>query len=100
MNRLVEQMWPKLINEGLSEVLWHVTSLHNAKQILKTDGTMSGVDADAAFNEIQDVTGLSIAALTHRYNRFVSFARSPTTQYVDFLEEELNKHLMSCASSR
>lgn len=41
MSRLVEQFWPDILQEGLNEVLWHITTEWKAVEILES-GELKG----------------------------------------------------------
>lgn len=104
MSRLVDQIWPQRLNEGLSEVLWHVTPISNGLSILRSgelrgtpldgtvgEGLISKVDMTFAVYDMIDMLGIDEEKF-RRY-RMISFARSLTSRYVKYLSGESGKAL-------
>lgn len=92
--KLVEKIWGReRLDEGLSEVLWHVTTIARALSIMKDDelkglrlnpkkmGALSKVMAKQLIDDLVSTRGLDRTDL-EKYTS-VSFARSPATGFTD-----------------
>lgn len=81
------------MKEGLSEVVWHVTSIPRAHFILK-DGELKGLKLSQFKGGVNSSPLVLIQDMINKYNipreklrtlTSVSFARSLTTGYIDYL---------------
>lgn len=95
--KLVEAIWGRQrVDEGLSEVLWHVTTIARALSIMKDgelkgmrlspkeEGALSKATGEDMIRGIVAATGMERSELK-KYTS-VSFARSPATEFIDAIK--------------
>lgn len=92
VGRLLEAIWGRQrLDEGLSEVLWHVTTIPAARGILGANELFGSAIGEGKHSEqgmkaliqLSDITGIPMERLGEL--KVVSFARSLTTEFIEWL---------------